>query len=191
MVLQKCIAAGMWNQRSEWWNVPRPLCFHCAAIGDWAHLLHHEKYQFHQWGLGAGSAPGAGGMPCWVCSLQQSLAAVQSCLQLAGDEDFTDSRGWVALAGFVSRSDGGEWWCCTQQAAEICIEKCLLPQNCFKLGTDGDLGIFLSFSLRTAAADDVWTVAGAQYHRKYSLTPKAKGNLNTFMAFKDVDLFVG
>lgn len=55
-----------------------------------------------------GQLPGReGDMHCWVCSLLQSLAAVQSCLQLAGDEDFTDSRGWVALAGFASRCDGG------------------------------------------------------------------------------------
>lgn len=73
-----------------------------TATGDWPELQHHEKYQFHQWGLGAGAAPGREGWRhCWVCSLQQSLAAVQSCLQLAGDEDLTDSRGWVALAGFV------------------------------------------------------------------------------------------
>lgn len=172
MVLQKCITAGMWNQRSEWWNVPRPLCFHLTATGDWAGLQHHEKYQFHQWGLGAGSAPGEAGMLCWVCSLQQSLAAVQSCLQLAAEQDFTDSRGWVALAGFASHCGGGEG---IQQRSEILEEKRVLPQNRFKLGIDGGLGIFSSFSVRTAAAGDVWTAAGARYHREIFPETQGKG----------------
>lgn len=56
----------------------------------------------------------------------------------------------MALAGFAPHSGGGEG---TQQTAEILIEKRLLPQNCFKLGTDGGLGIFSSLSVRTAADD--------------------------------------
>lgn len=69
----------------------------------------------------------------------------------------------MALAGFASRSGGGEG---TQQTAEILTETCLLSQNCFELGTDGGLGIFSSLSVKTAAADDVRTVAGARCHRE-------------------------
>lgn len=117
-----------------------------------------------------GQLPGREG--CVAGCAPSSPAAVQSCRQLAGDEDFTDSKGSVALAGFASPCGGGGG---SRQTAEILKEKCLLPQNCFKLGIDGGLGIFSSFGIRTATADDVWTVAGAQYHREILPENQGKG----------------